>query len=62
MKKSGIKFNDNSKQEKSGNIWPIVTTATRPSNPKDGEVVINSTLGYTEYYDSDSGQWKKAFS
>lgn len=58
MKKSGIKFDDGSSQFKAGNILPIYTTATRPSNAKDGEAIINSTTQTIEYYSTGSTSWE----
>ena len=49
---------DSTSQSGSGALQiPAGTTVQRPTSPAAGMIRFNSTLGYTEWYDSASNQW-----
>jgi len=41
-----------------GAIWlPKGTTAQRPASPQNGQIRMNTTLGYPEWYSSAASSW-----
>ena len=60
---AGITFPDNSTAATGGATptgafqLPTGTTAQRPTNPTGGMIRFNTTLGYVEYYDSNTSIW-----
>ena len=60
---AGITFPDNS-TARTGSATPTGvfqlptgTTAQRPTNPIGGMIRLNTTLGYVEYYNSNTSSW-----
>jgi hypothetical protein len=60
---AGITFPDNS-TARTGSVTPAGafqlpsgTTAQRPTIPIGGMIRLNTTLGYVEYYNSNTSSW-----
>ena len=61
---AGITYPDNSSAATGGSATPTGafqlpagTTAQRPSSPVAGMIRLNTTLGYVEYYNSNTSSW-----
>jgi hypothetical protein len=60
---AGITFPDNSSAATGSATptgafqLPAGTTAQRPTTPTGGMIRLNTTLGYVEYYNSNTSSW-----